>query len=119
MGATELFSVNEHFANPYLQQPATEESGHRRVRLNRRNARNNDRQRKPMNKYKEDKLDREVAWMFFLNMRHENDGTKDAVIKAVEPTLDPMSYQYEGLWRTIMEKVNHLRASTQGYLKAR
>lgn len=72
-----------------------------------------------MNKYKEDKLDCEVAWMYFLNMRYENDGTKDAVIKAVEPILYPMSYQYEGLWRTIMEKVNHLRGAAHGYLKVR
>lgn len=72
-----------------------------------------------MNKFKEEKFDREIRWMFFLNLRHENEGTKDAVIQAVEPQLDPMSYQYEDLWKTIMSKVNHLRGQTTNYLKVR
>lgn len=49
--------------------------------------------------------------MFFLNLRHENEGTKEAIIAAVDPGLDPLSYQYEDLWRAIMTKVGHLRSS--------
>ena len=70
-----------------------------------------------MNKWQEDKFDREIRWLFFLNLRHENEGTKEAVIKAVNPTIDPLSYQYEDLWRAIMGKVNHLRGHTTNYLK--
>lgn len=70
-----------------------------------------ERQRIRLDKHKEDKLDRETRWMFFLNLRHENEGTKEAIIAAVDPGLDPLSYQYEDLWRAIMTKVGHLRSS--------
>lgn len=103
--------------NYYLQAPIGESVIQRNLRIGKRHNRINERTRKPMNKYKEDKFDREIRWMFFLNLRHENEGTKDAVIQAVEPQLDPMSYQYEDLWKAIMGKVNHLRGGTVGYLK--
>ena len=70
-----------------------------------------------MNKWMEEKFTREVLWLFFLNMRHENEGTKEAVIAAVAPELDTMSYKYDDLWKAIMGRVNHLRGQTTGYLK--